>query len=482
VGEQVKTIEERGNFLIAAPGIRLGGEGLGGKPKRKSFLVVLVVLAVLGVGAATCRAEERRLTLQEAYKLALQTHEQILIAEKEVKKSRLLPYKAFSLMLPHVDVSGAYQLVNKPINTEVGNYVILPQDQTIGDFKVKNSIYNPDYFPQRRKAHETIDKNISNYFQTIQNVLLQVATQYYQVLRAGELVQNARKLIKTAQEETRVSKVKLTSGAVTEDVVLKAELDLATAENKFIESSNQFRLARNILKNLIALKVTDYEVEKPAPLPEVRESYDTLLSKAYEYRYDHRIALVEVELAKTEVDLVKAKFLPSLDANWEYYALKHPRWDQESNNWMAMVMVKMPLAEGGLRVWELKEKNESLLQAKLSLEDKRRSIKTEVEDALLTTQNNKSLLLTLQKQVELAQKSYDITFSKFKYGAATIMEVSQAFSTLDNAKVDLINKTYDYQISLLSLDKAEGTFVLDLIHSTATAVLIGNPRGRSNNR
>lgn len=468
--------------MIIAPGIRSGEEGLGGKPKRKSFLVVLVVLAVLGGGAATCRAEERRLALEEAYKLALETHEQILIAEKEVKKSRLLPYKAFSLMLPHADVGGALQKVNKPINSSVGNVLILPHDQTVGNIKVKNSIYNPDFFPQRRKAHETIDKTISNYFQTIQNVLFQVATLYYQVLRTGELVQNARDLIKTAQEEIRVSKVKLTSGAVTEDAVLKAELDMATAENKFIESSNQLRLARNTLRNLIALKVTDYEVGKPALLPEVSESYDTLTSKAYEFRYDHRIALVEVELAKTEVDLVKAKFYPSLDASWEYYAVKHPKFDQESNNWMGMVMAKMPLAEGGLRVWELKEKNESLLQAKLSLEDKRRTIKTEVEDALLTTQNNKSLLLKLQKQVELAQKSYDIIFSKFKYGAATIMEVSQAFSTLDTAKVNLINKKYDYQISLLSLDKAEGIFVLDLIRSNAKAVLTGNAMGRSNNR
>ncbi len=98
---------------------------------------------------------------------------------------------------------------------------------------------------------------------------------------------------------------------------------------------------------------------------------------------------------------------------------------------------------------------------------------------MLTAQNDKSLLFKLQKQVDLAQKSYDIIFSKFKFGAATIMEVSQAFAALASAKTDLINKKYDYQISLLKLDKAEGIFVLDLIRSTSP--LHGKAQSRPKN-
>ena len=75
--------------------------------------------------------------------------------------------------------------------------------------------------------------------------------------------------------------------------------------------------------------------------------------------------------------------------------------------------------------------------------------------------------MKLQAQVALAQKSYDIIFSKFKFGAATIVELSQAFAVLDSSKTDLINRTYDYQTSLLKLDKAEGVFVLAFIRGTS---------------
>jgi outer membrane protein len=475
-----KTVSQGGETLAIA--LINGFKGKEFRPQMRRWLLALLLAMIIpgSVGVAESNAQEgtRVLTLEEAYRQALQTHDQILIAEKEVKKANLLPYKAFSMMLPHADAIGAFQKVNKPIESTIGNVVILPHDQTLGGFRVRNSIYNPDFFPQRRKAHEVIDRNINNYFQVIQNILGEVVLKYYQVLRADELVQTSRELIKTAQEEVRNSKVKLASGAVTEDVVLRAELDLAAAENKLIESSNQLRLARSILKNLISLNAVDYTVAKQAPLPEVTENLETLLSKAYDYRFDHKMALAEVDLAKTEIDLVKAKFQPTVDASWDYYAVKHPRFDQESNNWTAMVNVKLPILEGGLRHWELKEKQESFQQAKLSLNDKRRNIRIEVEDSMLAAQNDKSFVLKLQKQVELAQKSYDITSSKFKFGAVTITDVSQAFASLASAKTELINKKYDYQISLLKLNKAEGIFVLDIIRSNSP--LSGKIQSRSN--
>ena len=436
------------------------------KPYVFAFVLALSLLGQCGL-AIGAPDTTRLITLEEAYRMALATHEQIAIAEKEIQKSKLMPYKAFSLMLPHVNLSGEYNTVKKPIVSTAGNLIIVPKDQTYGGVRVTNSIFNPDYFPQRREGYETIKKSINKFYQTIQDVLFLVAQQYYLVLRSAELVDNAKQMIKLGIEEVKTTKVKFASGAVTEEAVLRAELDLATAQNKFIESTNQHTLARDVLKNLISLKTPEqYGVQKPSPLPEVRESYETLLGKAYDHRYDHKVALTEIELAKTELEKVKAKFLPSVDASWEYYGVKHPNFDQDANNWMATVSVKIPVLEGGLRIWNLKEKYETIQQAKLSLDDKRRNIKNEVRDGLLTTQNNKSLLLQLQKQLSLAQKNYDIIYSKYKYGAATILDLSQAFTTLLSAKTELINKTYEYQMSLLNLDKLTGDFVVLFIRDT----------------
>ena len=80
---------------------------------------------------------------------------------------------------------------------------------------------------------------------------------------------------------------------------------------------------------------------------------------------------------------------------------------------------------------------------------------------MLTVQTHESILNNLKKQVELAQKNYDIIFSQFEFGSATSLDLNQALTTLDSAKTDLITKTYDYQVVLLNLEKATGMFAMD---------------------
>jgi len=80
---------------------------------------------------------------------------------------------------------------------------------------------------------------------------------------------------------------------------------------------------------------------------------------------------------------------------------------------------------------------------------------------MLTVQTHESILKNLRKQVELAQKNYDIIFSQFEFGSATALDLNQALTTLDSAKTNLITKTYDYQVVLLRLEKAIGMFALE---------------------
>ena len=116
-----------------------------------------------------------------------------------------------------------------------------------------------------------------------------------------------------------------------------------------------------------------------------------------------------------------------------------------------------------MRLWDLKEKKAGLNQAKLNLDATNKRIKIEVEDAMLSLQNYESVLKNLQKQVELAQKSYDIVFTQFEYGAVTSLYLNQSLTILDSAKTDLITKTYDYQIAIKKLEKVIGLYAINYI-------------------
>jgi outer membrane protein len=440
------------------------------------FICLLLPLPVF----AGAQEGYRNIPLEEAYRLALETHEKIKIAQLEIDKSKLLPRKAWSIMLPHASSNGAYYLINK--DKEVGtlkltpapgtplgftgsiqNQIVTPPEQLFGQVEISQAVYKGEFLPLRKKGLQTIDKNTAGFFQTVQDVLFQVAQIYYTGSKADELVRNDQDLVKLAHDQIRVAQSKFSSGAVTEDVVLNAELNLAKAETVLIKDKNELKMAKDTLCNFIGLNTNGITLTKPATIPGNTEAFSTLFDKALDYRFDYQMAKTNINLAKTDVTLQKSKFHPEIASKWSYYSVSQPSWEQESNNWIAAVTVKLPILEGGLRLWNLKESKESLRQTELSLDDLKRDIKIQVEKAMLDVENYKSLLVQAKKQVELAQKNYNIIFSKFNYGGATIFDLNQAFTSLATAKTELINKNYDYQMALLTLEKMEGVFAIAMV-------------------
>lgn len=456
-----------------------------------SHLILLFSLSILLTLPLPSFADSKdrysNLSLEKAYQLTLENHEKIKIAALEINKSKLLPKKAWSIMLPHASTAGAYNLVNKD---KVGNtlritpnpnnvlgfdasfqeIVIIPKEQLFGSVEVSQTVYDGKFFPLKKKSLQTIDKTTTNYFQIIQDVLFQVAETYYAASKAEELVKNDQELIKLAQEQLRLARSKFDAGAVTEDVVINAELDLTSAETKLIKNKNQLKIATDTLLNLIGFKTNGISLAKPPVLRYSAESLAKLIERALEHRYDYRMAQLDIDLAKSDVNLQKAKYHPVIQGNWSYYSTSEPGFLQESNNWLGSVQVRLPLLEGGLRIWDLKEKKESLRQTKLSLDNWKRDITIQVETAMLEAENYKSLLEKLKKQVELAQKNYNIIFSKFRYGTATVFELNQAFTILETSKTDFINKNYDYQLALLNLDKMQGIFAIGIVKSERDAI------------
>ena len=399
----------------------------------------------------------------------MKTDERIMIAEKELKKSGLLPKKAWSVMLPVISIEGDYRRIDEPLEFEprIDNIFVfepvetVPEEQFRGNFEASQPVYRASFFPLRRQALQKIDRSTESYYQTIQEILLQMAQTYYEVLKAKALVQNAKEILNLAQEGLKVSRVKLAAGEVTEDFVLRSELDVTSAQRKLIESKNYLKLAKDTLETRVGMKLGEYDVVKSPTLPPLRETYKTLINKAFEHRHDYRIALLNIKIAETDKELVKARFHPRMEAAWNYYQVDEPAFNQDEEYWIASFEITLPIFEGSSRIWDLKEKQETLLQTRLALKETRKSIRIEVEDAMLTVQTHESVLNNLKKQVELAQKNYDIIFSQFKFGSATALDLNQALTTLDSAKTDLIAKTYDYQVVLLNLKKATGMFAME---------------------
>lgn len=432
---------------------------------RVAALFYSLILALGLIPASPAGAAPGSIDLDAAFSLAVENHERIQIAQAETEKNKLLPQKANSLMLPKLAVEGSYRRAGEPIEfeAEIAGFTLppietVPKEQVQGRFNLTQPIYEGEYFPLKRKSRQLIEGGLEYYSKTVQDILFGVAQAYYEVFKAKELLRNAQEILELNEEALRVARVKFDSGDLTEDVVLRAELNLTQAESMVIKNQNQLMIATDYLKRLIGLEGQLPELIPPPEKTLVIRTFDELMELALDNRYDYKIARTQIRVAETDIDVAKSRFHPRMRGTWDYYLVDDPSFLQDDDYWVAEVKLEIPIFDGGLKSLNLKEERENLKQAQLECENLKDRIRNEVQSALLNESTYRSILRNSEKKVRLAVKSHEILFSKFRFGSATILELDQAVTLLNSAKTELINNKYDYQVQLLVIEKAIGLF------------------------
>jgi outer membrane protein len=436
-----------------------------------SFLFLSLPLAVC---SSPCLGQSQEdhllLTLDQAYALALKNHEGITIAEKEIVKSKLLPSKANSLMMPHLNLYGEYSRYDDPIDFQVDLGGILlppittrPEEQSTINFNLIQPLYQGTWMPRRKQADHIVTKSEKDYGWNAQNILFQVATIYYEIIKNKNFILITEQFLQRSQEENRIAKIKFMEGAVTENVVLSTELKISSARTRLLAEKNNLRLAQKSLSLLVGDIPDEFDIEEPNELKLKSGNFEELMSMARQDRMDYRSAQSSIEAARYDMQANRARYQPSVEGSWNYYAVKNPAYDQADNYWIAALRLNIPLYDGGLRSCDLEASTQSLEQAQLNATRLEKQIKNDIEKTMMTIQTNQSILESLAKQLETAKKNYDIVFAKFKHGAVDTVELNAALDSLDKANRDLITSKYDQQVALLEQEKFTGIFAHDIV-------------------
>lgn len=540
------------------------------KKVLSSLLLSLPLFCCLSPRQAQAREGELLLNLDQAYALALKNHEAIMIAQKEIVKSKLLPTKANAIMMPRLNLNGEYLRYDDPLTTQVpfsgttapgtfsgvtpagipfsgtippGSFTgtipastfegtipagvpfsgtippgvpfsgattgsapfsgttpantftgtttantftgrtpagipftgttqagtfsgtsesnVRPEEQAEMNVNLVQPIYQASWLPRRKQADYSIAKSEEDYSWVAQNILFQVATTYYGIIKAKNYISITEEFLQRSQEENRIAKVKFQEGAVTEDAVLSTELKISAGRTRLLSETNDLRLTRQSFSLLIGDIPEGFDVEEPSEPTVKNDSYEELVAQARHERKDYRSAQSTIEVTKYDVDANKARYQPSLIGSWDYYLVNNPPIDQADNYWMASLRLNIPLFDGGFRSCDLKESEQNYQQAQLNATRLEKQLKKDIEEALTTIQTNQSILESLNKQLQLAEKNYEIVLAKFKHGATDTVTLNAALDTLDQVKRDLITKKYDQQLAVLAQERAVGIFAAD---------------------
>lgn len=455
-------------FLPLTPGFSAAGFALAAE-REEQYRQPSVLRQQLGPSTAAVPAESAPVSvvsLDEAYRAALANEEQIKIAERELVKAQLLPWRALALLTPRGDIVGTYLRNKEEISfTRQGTPVgfagtvstIRPLETWQGIFTVTQPLVQPAFPPAWQLGKSTVRQSQERYGFTIREVLFAVAQAYYSVLRAQAQVTVAQDTLRLAQEELKQAQVRFRVGEVTKTDVLRAEVSVARAERQLIEARNTLQQNLSVLARAIGVREPLSVVEPPA-LSYAGEGYEQLLEKAYAHRQDLRAQLLAVDIARQRKNQVVARYFPQVNVQWQFPRLNPETFANRDEFWTLTLNFHVPFFDGGAREIDLQEQNENLIQSQLQVDRLRKDIGVEVKTALLNIETLGANLEVLKKEVALAQENYDITSKQYRVGLATSLDVNTALNALNQVRTQLIDQSYAYQIALLALERAVGIF------------------------
>lgn len=414
----------------------------------------MLLAAALWGGPARAQTNAA-LTLAQAYDRALATDQSIGIAMQEVRKAGLLPWSAATAVGPRLSANASYE---KPEHEITGDNGPIRTDTRRADITYQQPLFDPTVFAAIRAGRLSVEASRLAYKSAVRAALFGVTEAYYGVLRRQHIVEVNRETLQLAREQLGLAERRYQVGVAVKTDLLRARVQVEQANRGVTESENALQLSQTVLAHVLNFTNFGIAVSEPAQVAPPRASLPELLQRAFERREDFLAGRLAIRQGEENHNVARADAGPRVVGQLSYQWIDPETQSQKSDFWDAIIAVRLPLLDGGRRSVDLKRTALDVAQARLRQESLEKAVDQDVRTAWLNVFALEKTLAALRAQVEAASENHKDLLSQYRAGSATSLDVMTALNDLNSARRDLTTQTYDYQVALLNLDRATGTF------------------------
>ncbi|WP_431023903.1 TolC family outer membrane protein [Halomonas sp. H5] len=314
------------------------------------------------------------------------------------------------------------------------------------------------------RAEREIDQQLYRLAATEQQVLIDVANAYFNILRAHEILEARRaqeraigRQLEQAQEQFEVGLI-----AITEVQEARASFDQSRAERITAESNLQVSfetLERLTGQRYGAVDALGEGLPIAAPTPADRDHWVTL---AMENNPLVLASQAGVEVSRSAVAVARAGHLPTLNAfaNYQYGDSDSDRLSGHDSQAQVGIGVNLPLYTGGRTQAGVRQSSFLLESSQYDFEAQRRDTVQQVRSLYTQVSNDVSTVEARAQAIVSNQSALEATRAGYEVGTRNIVDVLNAERSLFDAIANHAEARYDYVLNLLTLRQQAG--VLDL--------------------
>jgi len=308
-----------------------------------------------------------------------------------------------------------------------------------------------------RQARASVDGSQASLGAVRRNLAFEVTSNYLFQLRAERLLE-----LRLAQEDLAAQQLRRVEARISLGSAAAADraLTLSELRNRQVDrilAQNDARVAANTLRNSMGLPVGP-----PLRLVEPRENVDplpdveTLRDMARRQRPEVIQAEAQERVSRAGVKIARIQRRPRLDTTFAFNA--RPNDPLTRSDWAVGAALSMPLWDAGLTHAREQEARSGVESSVAQLEQVRKDVTSEVEEAYLNLANARERLEASRLAVEAAQVNLQQTTARYEQGigGTSVVELVQAQVQFANANNSAIQALYDVHLAQAQLNRAIG--------------------------
>jgi outer membrane protein len=295
-----------------------------------------------------------------------------------------------------------------------------------------------------------------------ENVLLNAATAYMNLLRDEATLDLQRRNVQVLQEQLRQTRDQFNVGEVTKTDVAQAESRLAGGRSAVLAAESNYVSSKAVYRQAIGV-----EPGKLAPGSPVDRLSPKVLSEAIVVGRAENptvtAAMFGVDVAKLQVSFNEGALLPTLNLvtniqnAWEQNLGVAPNAGTYLQfNATIMGQLTVPLYQGGVEYSNIRQAKEALGQKRLDLETARDQAQASVIQAWGQLEAAKAQIQATQSQVTAAEIALNGVREEARVGQRTTLDVLNAQQELVNDRVALVSAQRDRVVASYTLLNSVG--------------------------
>ena len=395
------------------------------------------------------------LSLQEAQNYAAEQNRSLRNASLAVQEAYAQRWQTIAAMLPQVDGSYSYSnycgyeaklsMGGMDVNINMPNVGALGVTATMGlsGQGIVGVLLNNLAIEMKKIALEKSESELRG----------SVMSSYVSVLALQSISDLLDSSLLNIQELESITRGAVAVGAAEQTTADQIRVRVNTLKNSINSQKRNIELATNSLKLLL-----DVPVETKLVLT---EDLNTMLSPervvallganfAIENNLNYQLLQKQTELAKRNVQMAGWAYGPTVSfaynySNQQYYGTGGMRMTPPNT---VQLSVRMPLWSSGKRAAGVMEKKIAYQEAKNTLSETTDNLHIQYSQLCFNLTNAYETYMNEKDNIEVAKRVFASATNKYKYGASSNME-------LTNASNDLITAQSSYVQSIMALVNAQ---------------------------